>query len=173
LPLSGRDHGCVLLGALLQEEYAAVKLGAKGEALIKGFEELRLTSYPDSKGVWTIGWGHTGWYAPGVPVGPGQTCTPEQAEAWFLADTAWAVNGVIRCLDVSVTQNQFDSLVDFTFNEGVTALAHSTLIRDINEGVLDSAANEFLKWDYCGHEELEGLESRRRAERSLFLEAST
>lgn len=148
-----------------------MKLGAKGEALIKSFEQLELTSYPDSKGVWTVAWGHTGFYSPGVPVGPGQTCTTEQAEQWFLEDAAWAVNGVTRCLDVAVTQNQFDALVDFTFNEGVTALAHSTLIRDINEGQLSSAANEFLKWDYCGGQELEGLERRRRAERDLFLES--
>lgn len=146
-----------------------MKLGAAGEALIKGSETLSLMSYPDSKGVWTIAWGHTGWFAPGVPVGPGQTCNADQAEQWFLGDTGWAVTGVMRCLDVQVTQNQFDALVDFTFNEGVTALAHSTLVRDINEGNLDSAANEFLKWDYCGSEELEGLERRRQAERTLFL----
>lgn len=150
-----------------------MKLGPKGEALIKSFEQLKLTAYLDSHGIPTIGYGHTGWYSPGVPVALGQTCTPDQAEGWFLADTAWAVNGVIRCLDVVVTQNQFDALVDFTFNEGVTALAHSTLIRDINEGLPNGAANEFLKWDYCGHEELEGLERRRRAERALFLEVST
>lgn len=150
-----------------------MKLGPKGEALIKSFEKLSLVSYQDSKGVWTIGWGHTGFYSPGVPIGPGQTCTPEQAEQWFLADTQWAVTGVMRCLDVVVSQNQFDALVDFTFNEGRTALAHSTLIRDINEGLPNGAANEFLKWDYCDGEELEGLENRRRAERALFLETST
>ena len=149
-----------------------MKLGANGEALIKSFEQLRLSCYLDSHGIPTIGYGHTGWYSVGVPVALGQTCTQEQAEDWFLRDTAWAVNGVTRCLDIPVTQNQFDALCDFTFNEGVTALAHSTLIRDINEGQLASAANEFLKWDYCGGEELAGLERRRRAERALFLQAA-
>lgn len=148
-----------------------MKLGAKGEALIKRFEQLRLESYPDLRGRWTIAWGHTGWYSPGVPVGPGQTCTPEQAEQWFLDDTGWACTDVMRDVDVAINQCQFDALVSFTFNDGGAALAHSTLLRDLNEGDTQSAANEFLKWDYCAGKESEGLENRRRAERDLFLEA--
>lgn len=149
-----------------------MKLGPKGEALIKSFEQFRSASYLDSHGIPTIGFGHTGWYSVGIPVALGQTCTPEQAEDWFIRDVAEAVNGVTRCLDVAVNQNQFDALVSFAFNEGVSAFAHSTLLRDLNEGMPDSAANEFLKWDYCGGHELEGLERRRRAERALFLEAA-
>lgn len=148
-----------------------MRLGAKGEALIKSFEKLRLESYPDSRGRWTIGYGHTGWYSRGVPVGPGQTCTPEQAEQWFLNDTGWACTDVMRDVDVALTQNQFDALVSFTFNAGGTALAHSTLLRDLNEGRPEDAANEFLKWDYVRGTESEGLENRRKAERALFLEA--
>lgn len=146
-----------------------MKLGTKGEVLIKGFEELRLEAYADEKGVITAGWGHTGWYSPGVPLVLGQTCTPEQAEAWFLEDTAWAVNGVNRCLDVTVNQSEFDALVSFTFNVGVGAFAHSTLLRDLNEGHPSDAANEFLKWDYAGGHESAGLQRRRLAERTLFL----
>lgn len=146
-----------------------MKLGPKGEALIKSFETLRLSSYPDERGVWTIGWGHTGWYAPGVAVGPGQTCTPEQAEAWFLEDTARAVAGVSRNVDVALTQDQFDALASFTYNDGVAALAHSTLLRDLNAGHAAQAADEFLRWDYAGGHVSDGLERRRKAERALFL----
>lgn len=146
-----------------------MKLGSRGEALIKSFEQLALKAYPDEGGIWTIGWGHTGFYAPGVPVGPGQVCTPEQAEAWFIADTANAVVGVDRCVDVALTQNQFDALVSFTYNDGVGALAHSTLLRDLNSGRADLAANEFLRWDHVGGHESAGLERRRKAEQKLFL----
>ena len=31
-----------------------------GLALTEGFESCRLTAYQDLKGIWTIGWGHTG-----------------------------------------------------------------------------------------------------------------
>lgn len=146
-----------------------MRLGAKGATLIKSFEQYRSSAYLDERGIPTIGWGHTGWYSVGVPVSLGQTCTPEQAEDWFIRDTSKAINGVIRCLHVTANQNEFDALVSFTFNVGTTALAHSTLLRDLNEGQRESAANEFLKWDYAGGHVSEGLERRRKAERDLFL----
>lgn len=146
-----------------------MRLGAKGEALIKSFEHLEFVVYTDERGIPTGGWGHTGFYSPGVPMAIGQTLAEAQAENWFSLDTSAAVNGVIRCLDVAVNQNQFDALVSFAFNVGVHALAHSTLLRDLNEGRTQDAANEFLKWDYCAGKESEGLENRRKAERDLFL----
>lgn len=146
-----------------------MKLGTRGEALIKSFESLRFTVYLDERGIPTGGYGHTGWYSPGVAMAIGQTCTFGQADAWFLADTQNAVTGVARCLDVAVTQNQFDALVSFAYNVGIGAFAHSTLLRDLNEGRTQDAANEFLKWDYAGGQESDGLARRRKAERDLFL----
>ena len=150
-------------------EEGLVRFGAKGEALIKSFESLRLSSYLDQRGYATIGWGHRGWYSADVPVALGQTCTAEQAEDWFQRDTQEAVNAVSRGLDVAVSQDKFDALVSFAFNCGITAFAHSTLLRDLNEGLVQSAANEFLKWDYCAGVPDPGLERRRKAERDLFL----
>jgi lysozyme len=143
-----------------------MRLGAKGEALIKSFEKLRLVAYkPTPKDKWTIGWGHTG-----PEVVEGLTCTEEEAERWFLTDTHWAVLGVIRSLDVAVLQNQFDALVSFTFNVGITGEAHSTLISHVNQYHWDAAADEFLKWDHQDGKVVEGLLNRRKAERTLFLE---
>ena len=146
-----------------------MKLGLRGEALIKSFEALRLSAYLDIRGIATIGWGHTGWFAIDVPVRIGQTCTDAQAEAWFADDTADAVLGVNRLVDIALNQNQFDALVSFAYNVGVGALAHSTLLNDLNGGYLELAANQFLRWDYAGHVQSDGLERRRRAERDLFL----
>lgn len=146
-----------------------MQLSSRGEAFIKGFETFARMSYPDIHGVWTIAWGHTGFIRPGVPVGPGQTCTDEEAEAWFMADVAWAEAGVMKLVDVVMTQGQFDALVSFTFNEGRTALAHSTLLTDLNNGRAQQAAQEFLKWDYCDHREVVGLERRRRGEMAEFV----
>lgn len=141
-------------------------LGAAGRALIQGFEKCRLTAYPDSKGVPTIGWGHTG---PDVCLGT--TCTQEQADAWFVQDTQKAVNGVNRSLDIQVTQNQFDALVAFTFNVGVTAEGHSTLHSLVNQSDFAGAALEFGKWNHSGGQVVAGLTARRAAEKALFLTA--
>ena len=139
-------------------------LGARGLALIKSFEHCELVSYPDQRGVWTIGWGHTG-----VEVGPGLVWTQEQADAELIRDLQIAVNGVLRDLDVAVNQNQFDALVSFGFNTGVTAEARSTLMADVNQSHWQAAADQFLLWDHVDGEENAGLERRRQAERDLFL----
>jgi lysozyme len=137
-------------------------LGPKGTALIHSFESLALTAYQDQRGIWTIGWGHT-------PAYKGQTCTQEQADAWFQADTRAACQAISRNIDVALTQNQFDALVSFTYNVGVSAAAGSTLFRYVNQGCWDVAAAEFLRWDHVDGVTSAGLARRRAAERDLFL----
>ncbi len=144
-------------------------LSAAGRAFIQGWEGYRSEAYLDQSDTATIGFGHTGYYSPGVPVALGQTCTLEQAEVWFTADTAAACAEVNVGVTVPLTQPQFDALVDFTYNLGAGAFAHSTLRRDLNEGDMLGAANEFLRWDYCAGQPDPGLENRRKAERTLFL----
>ncbi|MDE2097509.1 MAG: lysozyme [Patescibacteria group bacterium] len=148
-----------------------MQLSPIGEKLIKLSEALVLKVYPDIHGVLTAGWGHTGWYAPGVPLALNQVVTEELAEQWFFQDTADAVQAVNKHVTVPITQNQFDALADFTFNLGAAALAHSTLLKFLNAGHPDDAANELLRWDYAGGHQVAGLEDRRRLERELFLTA--
>ena len=139
-------------------------LGSAGENIIKEFEELRLKAYQDQGGVWTCGWGHTG-----SDVVEGTTCTPEQAEIWCQEDMQAAVRGVDDSLTTNVTQNQFDALVSFTFNVGVSAEAHSTMAKLINARSFANAAAEFQKWDHVAGVRNAGLLRRRLAERALFL----
>ena len=141
-----------------------MRLGPKGEALIKSFEAFRSATYLDQRGIPTIGWGHTG---PEVQMG--LTCTLTDAEAWFLVDTGAACKAINTAVDVAITQNQFDALVSFTFNVGVGAEAHSTMIRILNGGDTASAADQFLVWDKVNGVKNAGLARRRAAERALFL----
>ena len=132
--------------------------------LTETFEGCRLKAYQDSKGVWTIGYGHTG----GI-VCAGLTCTQAQADTWLLTDITWAENEVNRHLHVTVTQNEFDALVDFTFNCGSGNFEHSSLLELVNRGDLLHAAQEFEKWDHCGGLVVAGLLRRRQAEEALFI----
>lgn len=141
-----------------------MQLGAGGTALIEGFEQLRLAAYLDQHGVPTIGWGHTG-----PDVFMGQTCTKEQADAWFIEDTHRAVAGVNRTVTADINQNQFDALVCFTFNVGVGAEAHATLVSLVNSGDMDGAALEFAKWNHVAGVPNAGLTRRRTAEHDLFV----
>lgn len=135
----------------------------KGLALTEEFEGLRLTAYQDSVGVWTIGYGHTG-----ADVHAGLTITQQQASDLLMQDVSSAVAAVNRLVTVPLTQNQFDALVDFTFNLGQGNLAKSTLLREVNAGNFAAAAAQFIVWDRAGGVEVAGLKRRREAEAALF-----
>jgi hypothetical protein len=70
----------------------------------------------------------------------------------------------------NINQNQFDALVCFAYNVGLGALHGSTLLKKVNTGDFDGAADEFLKWNHAGGVVVPGLTRRRQAERSLFLQ---
>ena len=133
-----------------------------GLHLTEQFEGCKLEAYLDSVGVPTIGYGHTH----GVTLG--MTCTQEQAEEWLLEDVQAAVNAVNSMVRVPLTQQEFDALVDFTFNLGSGSLQHSTLLRLLNSGDYQGAAGEFEKWDKAGGKVLAGLLRRRQAEEEMF-----
>lgn len=136
--------------------------GSAGLALTKQFEGLRLSSYQDSGGVWTIGYGHTG------NVRQGMVISQSEADRLLVRDTLTAVKCVSRTVTVPLSQNQFDALVDFTFNLGCGRLLGSTLLKLVNEGKFDEAVLEFPKWTYVGSRVVAGLVTRRKAEAELF-----
>lgn len=122
---------------------------------IKEFEGLRLKSYKDSAGVWTIGYGHT------RGVKSGQVITEKQAESLLRGDLLGSekyVNG----LGLSFSQGQFDALVDFVYNLGTGSLSRSTLLKKIcAKAPISEIQNEFKRWVYAGGKKLPGLVKRR------------
>ena len=77
---------------------------------------------------------------------------------------------VREAVQVPLNQNEFDSLVSFVFNVGITAWRNSTLLRKLNSSARAQAAQEFERWVYAGSRKLAGLEKRRESERLLFLQ---
>ena len=134
--------------------------------LIKEFEGCKLTAYPDpatNAEPITIGVGHTG----GVKLG--DVITQEQADEYLINDVFHAANAVNQMVAIPITQGEFDALCSFAFNLGVTNLRNSTLLRKLNSGNKDSAANQFLVWNMANGRVMAGLTRRREAERTLFL----
>jgi lysozyme len=129
-----------------------------GLQLTEQFEGCKLTAYQDSRGIWTIGYGHT------ANVRAGQTCTQEQAEQWLSEDIAWAESRVNADVHVPLTQGEFDALVDFVYNTGCGNFEHSTLLKLINNGNYAEAAKQFEVWDKCDGKVVAGLLRRRLAE---------
>lgn len=145
-----------------------MKISDDGMALIKRFEGLRLQAYQDSVGVWTIGYGWTQPVA-GRKIGAGMAINAATAERLLACGVAQFEQGVERRVTVPITQGQFDALVSFTYNLGLRALENSTLLRRLNAGDRQGAADQFGRWVNAGGVRLDGLVARRAAERALFL----
>lgn len=136
-------------------------------ALAKESEGCRLRAYPDpatGADPWTVGYGATGY-----GITRDTVWTQEQADA-DLQNRLRAIGVRIdELVKVSITDEQKAALCDFAYNLGIGALAGSTLLRLLNEGDTQGAADEFPKWNKAAGKVLPGLVKRRDAERALFL----
>lgn len=138
-----------------------------GILLTEHSEGTRTTAYWDATGrCWTIGTGHTG-----PDVHQGLVWTQQQCDEALATDVVSAERAVNALVHVPLNQNQFDALVDFTFNEGYGNFQTSTLLHMLNLGNYVGADAEFAKWIKSGGKVLPGLVTRRDAEAKLFAEA--
>lgn len=143
-----------------------MNISQQGLELVKKFEGVKLQAYLDSVNIPTIGVGHI----KGVKMG--DTITMEQADAFLADDIKEAEAAVSNCVKVQLEQCQVDALVSWTFNLGGGNLSKSTMLKRLNDGDFDGAADEMLKWNRAGGRVLPGLTKRRIAERMLFLTGS-
>jgi lysozyme len=137
-----------------------------GLALIREFESLRLSAYPDPgtrSAPWTIGYGHTGG------VREGDTCTTEQAEAWLLEDVAEAEKCIDAWVDVDLTEAQRGALASWIFNLGCEQFKASTLLRCLNAGNFLAIPAQIRRWTRANGVIMPGLVRRRDAEAELFV----
>lgn len=152
-----------------------MKLSTNGLKMLEEFEGLRLDAYYDSAGVITIGYGHTNNAPSGkqYPVSPGQVITQATAELMLKADVASFEDAVTKSLTRTVTQNQFDALVSFTYNLGIGTFQSSGVLALTNSGDYQGAAEDFLKYVHANGVVNPGLVTRRQREHDLYLTNST
>lgn len=140
-----------------------------GLNLVELFEGCKLVPYHDSVGIPTIGIGTT-HYPDGTAVTMNDPAISKPEAYTFLQKHLQmdcdAVSGMVK---VVVNDNQFAALVSFAYNLGTGSLASSTLLKKLNSGDMEGAADQFLKWDHAGGVIVLGLTRRRQAERALFL----
>lgn len=146
------------------KEVTEVGIGREGLEIIKKWEGLRLTAYlPTPNDVWTIGYGHTKTAKKGMSI------TAEKAEELLKGDLAWVEEALAKHVKVPLKQNQYDALASFVYNLGETNFSGSTLLRLLNSGDYDGAADQLLRWNRQAGKVLRGLTNRRMEERALFL----
>lgn len=122
-----------------------MKTSTKGLIALMNREAVVLSAYRDTKGIWTIGVGHTAAAgAPVVPPGAGVKITLAEALDIFRRDIAKFEAGVNAAVHVPLQQYEFDALVSFHFNTG--AIAKATLTKRLNAGDKAGAAAGFMNW---------------------------
>lgn len=154
-------------------------LSAKGEALLKSVEELRLQPYDDQTGKtitsWvegaTIGYGHliskSDWfvYKNGI--------TSAQANALFTADIGPFISAVNNALTVNVSQQQFDAAAMLAYNIGVSGFTNSSVVALINNPSAStpysSLESAWKAWNRSQGSASQGLTNRRNSEWDLYL----
>jgi len=139
----------------------------EGLDLIKLFEGFSPTIYICPAGYATIGYGHVvrdgenDRFAAGID--------QQEGEALLRQDVRWAELGVLRLINVPLTDGQFDALVSFTFNLGSGALQRSTLRRNVNREEHAQVPDQLIRWVWAGGRRLKGLMRRRKAEVGLYI----
>ncbi|WP_145562995.1 lysozyme [Yersinia canariae] len=144
-----------------------MQISESGINKLKVEEGERLTGYKDSRGIPTVGVGHTG-VVDGKPVTVGMVITKDKSSELLRSDLSWVEKSIATNVKVPLTQNQYDALCSLIFNIGPTAFANSTVLKRLNAGDYKGAADAFLMWKKSGND-LNILLPRRQRERALFL----
>lgn len=144
-------------------------ISKKGKDLIKKYEGFRAKPYLCPAKVPTIGYGAT-YYPDGRKVKLTDSAISEGFATNLLEVMLTPYEKAVDsfCRD-DISQNQFDALVSFAYNLGITALKNSTLLKKVNANPNDKTIkNEFLKWVNAGGKKLQGLVNRRTEESELY-----
>ena len=133
--------------------------------LIKSFEGCELKAYKCSAGHNTIGFGNT-FYEDGKKVKEGDVITKERAESLLMNLLPKFSAIVNKNIKVTINQNQFDSLVSYTWNTG----GSDTLFRLINKNFPEPEIRTWFETKYItANGKVEnGLIRRRKAEADLY-----
>lgn len=143
-----------------------MRVSDAGIELIKSFEGFEPVPYLDDVKIPTVGYGHV--------IRKGEKflkpLTESEATELMCRDLMEFEACVSALVEVDIEQCQFDALVSFTYNLGCGKLESSTLLKKLNAGLYEEAADEMLLWNRAGGKVLNGLTRRRQAERAMFLE---
>lgn len=145
-----------------------MKLDKKGYDLIRKHEGLRLTAYLCPAKIPTIGYGNT-FYEDGSKVKIGDEITKERADKLFEIIADDFADKVFKITKAKLTQNQFNAIVSFAYNVGLTNYRNSTLLKKVlfNPNSKDVEI-QFMRWTKAKGVELTGLVNRRKDEVKLY-----
>ncbi|HDM8441816.1 TPA: lysozyme [Yersinia enterocolitica] len=144
-----------------------MQISNNGINKLKVEEGEKLIGYKDTRGIPTVGVGHTGM-VDGKPVAVGMVISKDKSSELLRSDLKWTEEAIAINVKVPLTQNQYDAMCSLIFNIGANAFANSTVLKRLNAGDYKGAADAFLMWKKAGNDP-DRLLPRRQRERALFL----
>jgi lysozyme len=107
-------------------------------------EGSRTTAYKDTKGIWTIGVGHTARAGPPSPKA-GMVLTEQEVKDLFAKDLVKFEKDVNEVFTTPVPQNVYDGAVSFHFNTG--AIKTASWPKLYKQGKFAESKSHFLEWN--------------------------
>lgn len=142
-----------------RNDIAALSLSATTLVAIVLHEGYKDMAYIPTPGdVPTIGFGTTN----GVKLG--DKTTPTQALNRAMVDIQKFEGAVKSCVQVPLTQGEYDAYISLSYNIGSSAFCNSTLVKRLNQSEYALACQEILRWNRFQGKELAGLTKRRQEE---------
>ena len=145
------------------------KISQNGLNLIKYLEGFRAAPYLCQAGKPTIGYGFTR-YPNGQKVTLQDSPITEEWAEVILAKLLEQYEAEVDAATTdSINQNQFDALVSFVYNIGITNYKGSTIRKLININPNDpNIAIQFARWKYADNRPNNVLIRRRKLESALY-----
>lgn len=129
--------------------------------LVTNFEGFRTKAYQDHKGNWTIGVGHLIRSQDRYMLH--RELSVDEVRGLLHQDLKTCSEALESAIKVMVNRTQADALHSLCHNIGPDRMIRSDVVKHLNEGDTQKAANAFMNWTNPG------LKKRRQAERALFL----
>ena len=148
-----------------------VSISDQGIGFVADYEKFYALPYrgQDSQNR-TVGYGHVITKSDGTKYDDG--ITEEEALNLLLSDLAVAmkyVNEFLITYQITLTQNQFDALVSFTFNAGPDWITKASGLKDVLISKnFSKVGDEMMRWIYVNGQKSEGLYRRRADEVQIF-----
>ena len=123
-----------------------MRVSRQGIIEIASHEAIVDMPYRHSKGLWTIGIGHTASAGPPDPsqMPRGRRILLSEIFRIVAAARATFEKRVNKAVKVPVAQHEFDALTSFDFNTG--GIDRATLVRHLSSGDRAKAATAFMNW---------------------------
>jgi lysozyme len=164
-------------GGKVPEKLKANSTSENGIQFIMQHEGFKEMPYNDSVGNATIGYGtllHLGVVTDDDRKKYSQGISKDDAKKLLVAKVSEFEPKLNAAVKVDLNQNQFDALMDWTYNLGPGKLdeKNCTWLRNLNQGNYDKVPQGLLMWNKATKDgvlvELPGLTTRRQDEGNLF-----